>query len=493
MLKVMFFFCFVFFLLQRGLSANKGRVAFRQWYSCLKELRSLVPSGLPFLALTATTSKTTKKDIFEVLEFKSPCEVVESPDRKNIVYSTHLMEKGRDVTDYFWWLLSDIKDKGATTDRVLIYCQSVKQCTQLYQLFSSELKSKNFVGENPNPKERLVEMLHSKTPKTVKDTILESFTKNDGHVRVLFATVAFGMGVNAKGVTTIIHVGPSKNLEAYVQESGRCGRDGEQSRAIVLFNNKMCVFCDKDIKDYVVSEECRRNILRKLFDAGSNTIPPHKLLHNCCDNCAKKCHCNQAGCQSALFLPTGTTPDELLLPRRRDVSASQKDNLQVKLKEMRKALVKKAMQGDQKGRKATVISCPSFFLEFSDVQIKQVLDNCEAISSISDVMKCVEIWQYKHAEAIYALFYEVFHDVPSPILASESSDDSEDEGDENWHEWPDLLEDDSFQQMLNSGLFGDSTEISGLFANSEDEIQQTNHMYPLELDLVLQNVDMQFE
>lgn len=101
----------------------------------------------------------------------------------------------------------------------------------------------------------------------------------------------------------------------------------------------------------------------------------------------KKCRCNQAGCQSALFLPTGTTPDELLLPRRRD--ASQKDNLQVKLKEMRKALVKKAMQGDQKGRKATVISCPSFFLDFSDVQIKQVLNNCEAISSISDVMKCV--------------------------------------------------------------------------------------------------------
>lgn len=99
----------------------------------------------------------------------------------------------------------------------------------------------------------------------------------------------------------------------------------ENKAGQLLFNNKMCVFCDKDIKDYVVSEECRRNILRKLFDAGSNTIPPHKLLHNCCDNCAKKCHCNQAGCQSALFLPTGTTPDELLLPRRRDVSASQKD------------------------------------------------------------------------------------------------------------------------------------------------------------------------
>ena len=238
MLKVMK----MFFFLQRGLSATKGRVAFRQWYFCLKELKSLVPSGLPFLALTTTASKTTKKDIYEVLEFESPCEVVESPDRRNIVYSTQVMEKGRDETDYFLWLIAYIKDRGAKTDRVLIYCQSVKQCTQLFQVFLSELKSKIFAGENPNPKERLVEMLHSKTPNPVKDTILESFTKSDGHIRALFATIAFGMGVNAKGVK--IHVGPSKNLEAYIQESGRCGRGGEQSRAIVLFNNKMCVFCD---------------------------------------------------------------------------------------------------------------------------------------------------------------------------------------------------------------------------------------------------------
>ena len=72
----------------------------------------------------------------------------------------------------------------------------------------------------------------------------------------------------------------------------------------------------------------------------------------------------------------------------------------------------------------------------------------------------------------------------------ESSEDSEDDGDE-WHEWPDLLEDDCFQEMLNSGLFEDYCEISGLFANSEDDIQQTITMYPLELDSVFQNVDMQ--
>lgn len=54
----------------------------------------------------------------------------------------------------------------------------------------------------------------------------------------------------------------------------------------------MCVFCDKDIKDYVVLEECRWNIFRKFFDVGSNIILLYKLFYNCCDNCVKKCYCN---------------------------------------------------------------------------------------------------------------------------------------------------------------------------------------------------------
>ena len=46
----------------RGLSGNKGKVAFRKWYSCLREIRSLVSAGLPIIALTATASKRTKQD-----------------------------------------------------------------------------------------------------------------------------------------------------------------------------------------------------------------------------------------------------------------------------------------------------------------------------------------------------------------------------------------------------------------------------------------------
>jgi len=54
---------------------------------------------------------------------------------------------------------------------------------------------------------------------------------------------------------TAIHMGPPKSLEAYVQESGRCGRDGEQNHAIILFNSKLLMHVDDDVKEYLLSEK----------------------------------------------------------------------------------------------------------------------------------------------------------------------------------------------------------------------------------------------
>lgn len=114
-------------------------MAFRKWYSSLSELRSLIPSGLPFIALTATASKKTKKEIWKVLEFASPYEVVESPDRQNIAYVSQHIDSGQEVNNYFGWLVEAVKENGENTERVLIYCQTVKQCASLYQLFANEL------------------------------------------------------------------------------------------------------------------------------------------------------------------------------------------------------------------------------------------------------------------------------------------------------------------------------------------------------------------
>ena len=74
-------------------------------------------------------------------------------------------------------------------------------------------------------------MLHSCTPASNKENILQSFQKEQGYIRILVATIAFGMGVDCKEVYTTIHFGPAKNVECYMQESGRAGRDGKHSTA----------------------------------------------------------------------------------------------------------------------------------------------------------------------------------------------------------------------------------------------------------------------
>lgn len=86
------------------------------------------------------------------------------------------------------------------------------------------------------------------TPGNVKETVLNSMNDHDGHLRVQICTVACGMGVDAKGVWTI---GPSRNLECYIQESGRCSGDGQWGNCIILYLGRMLSSCAKDIRDYV--------------------------------------------------------------------------------------------------------------------------------------------------------------------------------------------------------------------------------------------------
>ena len=63
------------------------------------------------------------------------------------------------------------------------------------------------------------------------------------------------MGVDCKGVNRIIHFGPAKTIEAYLQECGRGGRDGKPSTCYLLYNGPLYGHCQDDIKKFIVSDE----------------------------------------------------------------------------------------------------------------------------------------------------------------------------------------------------------------------------------------------
>ena len=83
-------------------------------------------------------------------------------------------------------------------------------------------------------------MYHSNTPQYNKDVILRSMEKPDGVVRIVFATVALGMGVNPQGLNKIIHYGAPQSIDDYFQESGRGGRTGCQVESVVYWRAIDC-------------------------------------------------------------------------------------------------------------------------------------------------------------------------------------------------------------------------------------------------------------
>ena len=159
----------VLFAFVRGTSKTAKQAAFREHFSKLHELRSLVNSTTPFIALTATATPDTKNTILETLLMEHPVEIATSPDKPNVTYSVLYMEKNEETFTYLQWIADEIKDKGVECDRVIIYCQRIKQAQLLYSTLRSILGPHMFHKNSKDPKKSLLEMLHVCTPSANKE------------------------------------------------------------------------------------------------------------------------------------------------------------------------------------------------------------------------------------------------------------------------------------------------------------------------------------
>ena len=246
---------------------------FRPEYRELKRLRSLLPD-VPTMALTATATERVRTDILKQLKLREPRCYVASFDRPNLAY--RVIPKAAPYDQLLTFLQARPQESG------IVYCASRKTADSLARKLNED-------GIAAKP-------YHAGLEGEERARHQEMFLRDD--VRVITATIAFGMGINKPNVRFVVHHDLPKNIESYYQETGRAGRDGLPSECILLFSAadvvKQTRFIDekseseariareqlRQMVHYAEARECRRTTLLRYFGEER----PNESC-NGCDNC----------------------------------------------------------------------------------------------------------------------------------------------------------------------------------------------------------------
>ncbi len=184
---------------------------FRPEYIQLGKLKRYFPE-IPVIALTATADKLVRKDIFERLNIREAELFLSSFNRPNIYYQVE--PKRNSYSQLLDYLETRREESG------IIYCLSRAGTESL----SWDLRDEGFS----------VLPYHAGLDKATRDKNQDLFLKDD--VKIIVATIAFGMGIDKSNVRFVVHTDLPKNVESYYQETGRAGRDGLESHALLFFS-----------------------------------------------------------------------------------------------------------------------------------------------------------------------------------------------------------------------------------------------------------------
>lgn len=183
---------------------------FRPEYRQLGRLRGLFPE-IPLIALTATAEAHTRRDILERLGLRQARSYISGFDRPNIRYT--VLEKRKPFAQLTTFLQPRHKGAG------IVYCLSRQRVEKVAGALTE-------AGFQAAP-------YHAGLPAGARKQVQEDFLRDD--IRIIVATVAFGMGIDKSNIRWVVHYDIPKNIESYYQETGRAGRDGLPAEALLLF------------------------------------------------------------------------------------------------------------------------------------------------------------------------------------------------------------------------------------------------------------------
>ncbi len=230
-------------------------------------------------AFTATATEEIVKDIKNILNLNNPLEVITGFDRPNLYFG---VEKGIDKKKYIFDYLKNHLDQSG-----IIYCSTRNEVESL----GRELNTKGFSAS----------IYHGGMRSEDRKESQDAFLYDQSLIMV--ATNAFGMGIDKSNVRFVIHYNMPKNIEAYYQEAGRAGRDGEESECILLFSaqdvvkqkylieisnmnpsREAIVYASLQVLvDYCHTHDCLRKRLLDYFEKEAN-IETCDKCSNCLDD-----------------------------------------------------------------------------------------------------------------------------------------------------------------------------------------------------------------
>ena len=211
---------------------------FRPSYLQIAVIRKLIPN-VPILALTATATPDVIDDIQEQLGFTEKNVFRMSFERKNLAY---VVRQAEDKEAEMVHILQSIPKTA------IVYCRSRKRTKEVAQLLMQYGISATWYHAGLEP--------------AVKDQ-RQSEWQHD-KVRVMVATNAFGMGIDKADVRVVVHMDCPSSLEAYFQEAGRAGRDGQKAYAVLLYNGHDNRTLQKRIEDTFPPKEYVQQVYEHL-------------------------------------------------------------------------------------------------------------------------------------------------------------------------------------------------------------------------------------
>ena len=183
---------------------------FRPSYLTIADIRHDLP-GVPVLALTATATPSVVEDIQRRLDFSEPRVFRMSFERRNLAY---VVRQALDKRDELIHILNNVEGSA------IVYARSRRRTKEFADLLTQNGISATYY--------------HAGLDSTQKDERQKEWQSDK--VRVMVATNAFGMGIDKPDVRIVAHIDCPDSIEAYFQEAGRAGRDGQKAYAVLLYN-----------------------------------------------------------------------------------------------------------------------------------------------------------------------------------------------------------------------------------------------------------------